>query len=65
MLAQVADLSGNDHTREDARGRVEWVVRRLPDRVFLATTNRAPARRLVSQRTGFEYNALDRVTGLT
>ncbi|MFM7804880.1 MAG: hypothetical protein ACKPGK_10355 [Verrucomicrobiota bacterium] len=54
MLAQVANLSGNEHTRDDARGRVEWVVRRLPDRVFLATTNRAPARRLVSYRTGFE-----------
>jgi len=48
MRAQVADLSGNEHTSDDARSRVEWVAKRLPDRLFLATTNRAPARRLVS-----------------
>ncbi len=65
MLASVADLSGEEHTSYDARGRVEWVVKRLPDPVFLATTNRALAQRLVSFRTGFEYDALDRVTSLT
>lgn len=65
MLAWVQDLSGEEHTSYDARGRVEWVTKRLFDPVFLATTNRPVAQRLVSYRTRFQYDSLDRVVRLT
>ena len=66
MLSYVWDLSGEEHTSYDARGRVEYVVKRIPDPVFW--TNRAVAISplwLVSYRTGFEYDSLDRTTRLT
>ena len=31
MLAYVRDTSGEEHTSYDARGRVEWTVKRIPD----------------------------------
>jgi YD repeat-containing protein len=65
-LAYVWDLSGEEHTSYDARGRVEYTVKRIPDPVFW--TNRAVAISpywLVSYKTGFEYDALDRVWRLT
>jgi len=65
MLAYVEDLSGEEHTSYDARGRVEWVVKRLPDPVFLSRTNAASLIPLVSYRTAFAYDSLDRVTTLT
>src|SRR5262249_2656599 len=34
MLAYVEDTSGEEHTSYDARGRVEWAVKRIPDPVL-------------------------------
>jgi RHS repeat-associated protein len=65
MLAYVQDLSGEEHTSYDARGRVEHVIKRLPDPVFLSTFNLQPSTALVSYRTAFAYDSLDRVTTLT
>lgn len=71
MLAWVEDLSGEEHTSYDARGRVEWVVKRIPDPEFLSHPIQADGspsdgpRILVSYRTGFSYDSLDRVTTLT
>lgn len=62
MLAWVEDLSGEEHTSYDARGRVEWIVKRIPDPKFLtAATGGAP---LVAYKTAFEYDSLDRNTRL-
>ena len=57
-LAYVWDLTGEEHTGYDARGRVEWVVKR---------TAPPPAnpQSLVSYRTGFTYDSLDRLIRLT
>ena len=64
MLAYVSDGSGEEHTSYDARGRVQYVVKRIPDPVFLSTLNSQPSTVLVSYRTSFEYDSLDRVTRL-
>lgn len=64
MLAWVQDLSGEEHTSYDARGRVVSVVKRLPDPQFLST-NPSRTTPFVSYRTAFTYNSLDRVTALT
>ena len=56
MLAYVQDLSGEEHTSYDARGRVSYVVKRIPDPLNGS---------LVSYRTGFAYDSLDRVNTLT
>jgi len=61
LLAWVEDTSGEEHTSFDARGRVEWTVKRLPDPVLSASLDPASAI-LVAYRTGFEYDAMDRVT---
>lgn len=69
MLAWVQDLSGEEHTSYDARGRVEFVVKRIPDPQFLSLS--APGGEgqgevvLVSYRTAFAYDSLDRVNTLT
>ncbi|MGO8926297.1 MAG: SpvB/TcaC N-terminal domain-containing protein [Limisphaerales bacterium] len=55
-VAWVQDLSGEEHTSYDARGRVAFVVKRIPDPMF---------GQLASYRTGFAYDSLDRVTTLT
>ncbi|MBI2927403.1 MAG: VCBS repeat-containing protein [Verrucomicrobia bacterium] len=54
-LAYVWDLSGEEHTSYDERGRVEWVVKRVRDPIH---------GQLVAFRTAFAYDALDRVTRL-
>lgn len=54
-LAFVWDLSGEEHTGYDARDRVAWVVKRVRDPLH---------GQLVSYRTGFAYDSLDRLTGL-
>lgn len=66
MLAWVQDLSGEEHNSYDARGRVEFVVKRIPDPQFLSlsTNNNQLSTPLVSYRTGFAYDSLDRVTTL-
>lgn len=71
MLAYVQDLSGEEHTSYDARGRVEFVIKRLPDPQFLSRSDSGRegqgevAVPLVSYRTAFAYDSLDRVTNLT
>ena len=62
MLAYVQDTSGEEHTSYDARGRVEWTIKRIPDP--LLQDSNAPPLQLVSYRTTFEYDSLDRVTTL-
>lgn len=59
MLAWVEDLSGEEHTSYDARGRVENVIKRLPDPLVPHPSS------LASYRTQFGYDSLDRVTTLT
>jgi RHS repeat-associated protein len=55
-LAYVWDLSGEEHTSYDARDRVGYVVKRVRDPLH---------GRLVSFRTAFAYDSLDRLTDLT
>ena len=55
-LAYVWDLSGEEHTSYDSRDRVGWVVKRVRDPLH---------GQLVSFRTAFAYDSLDRLTGLT
>ena len=65
FLAWVEDASGEEHTSYDARGRVEWTVKRLPDPQFLSSLGPQSSDSLVSYRTEFAYDSLDRVTTLT
>ena len=69
MLAWVQDLSGEEHTSYDARGRVNWVVKRLPDPQSLPLSAFGGEGRgevaLTSYKTSFFYDSLDRVTALT
>ena len=55
-LAYVWDLSGEEHTSYDARGRVAYSVKRVADPVH---------GQLVSFTTRFSYDSADRVTALT
>jgi YD repeat-containing protein len=63
MLAWVEDTSGEEHTSFDARGRADWSVKRIPDPVLNSNLN-AQSRILVSYRTAFDYDSLDRLTRL-
>jgi RHS repeat-associated protein len=63
-LAWVQDLSGEEHTSYDARGRVAFTIKRLPDPEFLSATN-VQATSLVSYQTAFQFDSLDRTIGLT
>lgn len=56
FLAYVWDLTGEEHTSYDARGRVALTVKRVKDPIH---------GQLVSFRTGYAYDSLDRVTQLT
>ncbi|MEI7935495.1 MAG: toxin TcdB middle/N-terminal domain-containing protein [Verrucomicrobiota bacterium] len=58
-LAWVEDLSGEEHTSCDSRGRVEWTVKRIPDPLI------TDSRSLITYTTRFAYDSLDRVTSLT
>jgi RHS repeat-associated protein len=64
-LAWVEDLSGEEHTSYDARGRVAYTIKRLPDLQFLYATNAGLNQPLVSYMTSFTYDSLDRMTSLT
>ncbi|HAM73306.1 MAG TPA: hypothetical protein DCM86_16860 [Verrucomicrobiales bacterium] len=57
-LAWVEDRSGEEHTSFDARGRVVWTVKRLPMELGGGGTA------LASFRTGFEYDAADRLAAV-
>lgn len=59
VLAWVEDLSGEEHTSYDARGRVDWVAKRIPDPLIAKPTS------LITYGTRFEYDSLDRLTRLT
>jgi YD repeat-containing protein len=59
-LAYVWDLSGEEHTSFDARGRIAWTVKRIPDPLFQSSN--APSPPLVNYRTAFQYDSTDRVT---
>lgn len=63
-LAWVEDLSGEEHTGYDARGRVAYTIKRLPDLQFLYATNSGIGQPLISYRTSFAYDSLDRTTSL-
>ncbi|MCL4180537.1 MAG: VCBS repeat-containing protein [Verrucomicrobia bacterium] len=69
MLAWVEDLSGEEHTSYDSRGRVESVIKRIPDPLFFSLSASGGEGRgevdLVSYRTGYAYDSLDRLTTLT
>ncbi len=56
QLASVRDLSGETHFSYDARARVTWEVKRIPDRL---------TGQLVSYRTRFAYDSADRLATLT
>ena len=72
-LAWVEDLSGEEHTSYDSRGRVESVVKRIPDPQFLSLAptggegqgEGAIGVGLVFYKTTFAYDSLDRLTNLT
>jgi len=64
-LAWVEDLSGEEHTSFDARGRVALVIKRIPDPQLWSLPSPSPAGLLVSYGTGFVYDSLDRVQSLT
>jgi YD repeat-containing protein len=59
-LAYVWDLSGEEHTSHDARGRIGWTVKRIPDPLLQSSNTPSPP--LVNYRTAFQYDSLDRVT---
>lgn len=56
QLAYVRDLSGETHFSYDARGRAEWELKRIPDRLH---------GQLISFRTRFAYGHGDRLERLT
>jgi RHS repeat-associated protein len=62
MLAYVWDLSGEQHTSYDARGRIAWTVKRIPDQVLNAASVLQDPTSLVSYQTTFQYDSLDRLT---
>ncbi|MFH0909407.1 MAG: SpvB/TcaC N-terminal domain-containing protein [bacterium] len=56
FLTRVVDLSGEDHTSYDDRGRIAYEVKRIPDLVNGA---------MASYTTRFNYDVMDRLTTLT
>jgi|GEM_PF-1101119 len=56
QIAWVRDLSGETHFSYDSRARIEWEVKRIPDRVH---------GQLVSFRTRYAYDSADRLQVLT
>jgi RHS repeat-associated protein len=77
LLAYVWDVAGEEHTSRDERGRAEWIVKRIFDSrspsmlqpVLRSSTAEGgrfnPSTPLVSYRTGFAYDSMDRLTRLT
>jgi YD repeat-containing protein len=59
MLAYVQDTSGEEHTSYDARGRIDWTIKRIPDPLLQSSNALSP---LVSYRTMFQYDSMDRIT---
>jgi YD repeat-containing protein len=63
-LAYVWDLSGEEHTSYDVRGRVAWTVKRVPDLLSGSASDIRNTDSLVSYQTTFAYDSLDRITSL-
>ncbi|MGO8678836.1 MAG: toxin TcdB middle/N-terminal domain-containing protein [Limisphaerales bacterium] len=63
-LAYVWDLSGEEHTSYDARGRIVWTVKRIPDPCLVPALSPQPSTGLVSYQTSFQYDSMDRITTL-
>lgn len=61
MLSWVEDLTGEEHISYDARSRVEWITKRVPDSQFLSLPTSAKVIGLVSYTTAFSYDSFDRV----
>ena len=61
MLAVIEDTTGEEHTSFDARGRVEWTVKRILDPELSPALVPDPAT-LVAYKTAFDYDSMDRVT---
>ena len=65
-LAYTWELSGEEHASYDARGRVEWVVKRIADPLLWTNRVMVPAPEwLVSYKTGSEYDSADRLTRIS
>jgi YD repeat-containing protein len=61
----VDDASGQEHTSFDSRGRIQWTVKRVPDPQLSSLSSTGPGEGLlVSYKTEFRYDAMDRVTRL-
>src|SRR5688572_23019284 len=60
-LTYVEDTVGEEHTSFDARGRVEWSVKRILD-PELSPTLAPELSNLVAYKTAFDYDSVDRVT---
>lgn len=63
-LATVWDLSGEEHTSYDSRGRVEYIVKRIPDPLIMGDAPFGKRHGLVSYKTSFHYDSADRITRL-
>jgi RHS repeat-associated protein len=59
-LAYVDDPSGQEHSSFDARGRVEWMLKRIPNPQQEEPLVPRPSD-LVSYRTRFDYDSMDRL----
>jgi YD repeat-containing protein len=60
-LAYAEDTSGEEHSSFDARGRVEWTVKRIVD-PELSPKLAPESSKLVAYKTALDYDSLDRVT---
>nr|WP_226895456.1 SpvB/TcaC N-terminal domain-containing protein [Luteolibacter marinus] len=56
QIASIWDLSGEEHFSYDARARIDWQVKRLPDPVLPSL--------LASYRTRYSYDSADRIVTL-
>jgi len=64
QLAYVDDASGQEHNSFDARGRMQWTVKRIPDPQLDSELTAQPST-LISYKTAFTYDAMDRVARLS
>ncbi len=61
MLAWIDDPSSREFTSFDARGRIAWTVKQIPDPLLEPAFAFHPET-AVAYKTAFEYDSLDRVT---
>lgn len=65
VLAYVEDATGEEHTSFNARGNVEWTVKRIVDPLLTPGSAGRNPTGLISFRTAFEYDSSDRVARIT